>query len=57
MNECGTADFNDYPEASIGVLLGNGDGTVNSAVTYASGGYRSKEIVVADLNGDARSTL
>lgn len=39
------------PNASVGVLIGNGDGTFRPAVTYASGGY-SVSVAVADVNGD-----
>jgi hypothetical protein len=41
----------------VGVLLGNGDGTFQPAVTYGSGGSRSVSSVVADVNGDARPDL
>jgi hypothetical protein len=57
VNECSTAGFNNCVEPSIGILLGNGDGTFNSAVTYASGGYRSKEVVATDINGDSKVDL
>jgi hypothetical protein len=36
----------------IGVLLGNGDGTFQSAVTYPSGGSAALWVAVADVNGD-----
>ena len=39
---------------SIGVLLGNGDGTFQTAVTYSSGGYGALSVVVADVNGDGK---
>ena len=42
---------------SVGVLLGNGDGTFQAALAYGSGGVFSKSfylIAVADVNGDAR---
>ncbi|HXP41418.1 MAG TPA: FG-GAP-like repeat-containing protein [Candidatus Acidoferrales bacterium] len=37
---------------SIGVLLGNGDGTFQHAVSYASGGDGAFRLAIADLNGD-----
>jgi hypothetical protein len=40
----------------VSVLLGNGDGTFQSPVTYTSGG-RSSGIVAADLNGDGKLDL
>jgi hypothetical protein len=41
-------------EGSVGVLLGNGDGTFQSAVAYPSGGNGSRAVAVADLNGDGK---
>jgi len=38
---------------SVAVLLGNGDGTFQSAVTYGSGGA-ADSVVVADVNGDGK---
>ncbi len=38
----------------MGVLLGNGDGTFQPAVTFGSGGYGGAFVGVADVNGDAR---
>jgi hypothetical protein len=44
---CGTE------EGTVGVLLGNGDGTFQPAVTYLTGvAGGPQEIAVADLNGD-----
>lgn len=37
---------------SVGVLLGNGDGTFRPAVTYYSGGGFAISLAVSDLNGD-----
>lgn len=36
----------------VGVLLGNGDGTFQEAVTYFSGGGSTESVVAADVNGD-----
>jgi hypothetical protein len=37
---------------TVGVLLGNGDGTFQPAVTYGSGGFEPVSVVIADVNGD-----
>ncbi len=42
---------------SVGVLLGNGDGTFRPVVTYPSGGNRASSVAVADVNGDGRPDL
>jgi hypothetical protein len=42
---------------AIGVLLGNGDGTFQSAVTYSSGGNVSYSLAAADTNSDDRPDL
>jgi hypothetical protein len=39
---------------SVGVLLGNGDGTFQPAQTYDSGGNGAGGIAVADVNGDGK---
>jgi hypothetical protein len=41
----------------VGVLLGNGDGTFQPAVTYGSGGQVADSVAVADLNGDGKPDL
>jgi hypothetical protein len=48
-----------YPptEGSVGVLLGNGDGTFRAAVTYPSGGNGTISVTVADVNGDGNPDL
>ncbi len=52
-NEC--ADSN--CDGSVGVLLGNGDGTFRDVVTYSSGGTYALSVAVADMNDDGRPDL
>lgn len=42
---------------SVGVLLGNGDGTFQPVVTYGSGGSGANSVAVADVNGDGKPDL
>jgi hypothetical protein len=44
-------------DGEVGVLLGNGDGTFQTAVSYDSGGYDALYLVVADVNGDGNLDL
>jgi hypothetical protein len=53
-NDC--LDSNCYT-SGVGVLLGNGDGTFQAAVTYGSGGFGPNSVAVADLNGDGKSDI
>jgi hypothetical protein len=41
----------------VDVLLGNGDGTFQTAVTYGSGGYAATSVAAIDVNGDGRIDL
>jgi hypothetical protein len=41
----------------ISVFLGNGDGTLQSPVSYGSGGYLASGIAIADVNADGHPDL
>jgi hypothetical protein len=45
-----------YPNGTVSVLLGQGDGTFQSAVNYPAGSY-PWSVVVADFNGDGKPDL
>jgi hypothetical protein len=51
------ATTQDNVNGSVGVLLGNGDGTFASIVNYASGGTSPLSVAVADVNGDGKPDL
>ena len=40
--------------STVGVLLGNGDGTFQTVVTYDSGGIYANSVVIGDVNGDGK---
>jgi hypothetical protein len=40
------------PPGEVGILLGNGDGTFQPAVSYSSGGNFATSLAVADMDGD-----
>ena len=59
-NNDGAADLavaNAGTQDSVGILLGNGDGTFQTAVLYASGGVFASSVAVADFNGDSAPDL
>ncbi len=52
VQECNST--NSCSNGVLSVLLGNGDGTFQSAVNYSSGAATAQGIAVADLNGDGK---
>lgn len=49
-NQC--ADNNHCQQGVVGVLLGNGDGSFQSAKTFNSGAFQANSVAVADMNDD-----
>jgi len=49
--------WNDRSDGTVGVLLGNGDGTFQTAVSYDPGGWRTLAVAVADVNGDGKPDI
>jgi hypothetical protein len=54
-NRCNSSS--DCTYGAVGVLLGNGDGTFQTAVQFASGGQYAQSLGVVDLNGDGKLDL
>ena len=58
VNGCATyTNLSCSPNGSVGILLGNGDGTFQPPVAYGSAGNSPSSIAVADFNGDGNIDL
>jgi len=55
-NQCPQENGKCVGDASVGVLLGNGNGTFQSVVTYDAGSSMAS-MAIADLNGDGKLDL
>jgi uncharacterized membrane protein len=56
-NYCATECSFPPAEGSVGVLLGNGNGTFKAVKTYPSGGDGAISVAVADLNKDGKPDI
>jgi hypothetical protein len=54
-NQCQSSG--DCNNGGVSVLLGNGDGTFQNAVSYGSGGKYASGVAIGDLNGDGHPDL
>jgi hypothetical protein len=56
-NTCARSGVDGCNNGSVGILLGNGDGTFQTAVPYSSGGYYAVSVALADVDGDGKSDI
>jgi hypothetical protein len=54
-NQCSTSDCKSG--GSVSILPGNGNGTLQTAKTYPSGGYMALSVAIADFNKDGNLDL
>src|SRR5262249_52360405 len=57
VSDCAAGKYPFQVSGSISVLLGSGEGTLQPPLTYASGGFFSIGVALADINGDGRADL
>ncbi|MGA9529991.1 MAG: FG-GAP-like repeat-containing protein [Terriglobales bacterium] len=51
-NQCLASECDFTSDGEVSVLLGNGDGTFQTAVSYDTGGIDSVSVAIKDVNGD-----
>jgi hypothetical protein len=51
---CGSDRTCQTAKATVGIMLGNGDGTFNSAIVSDARGFPAQDLAVADFNGDGK---
>jgi len=58
-DRCQTADSGckSNTGGEVGVLLGNGDGTFQTAVIYPTGAFEGRGVAVGDFNGDGKPDI
>ena len=53
-NDCGSDTTCQTRTATVAILLGNGDGTFQSAIVSDAGGFPAQDLAIADFNGDGK---
>src|SRR5271157_5260160 len=57
VNGDGKLDLVVTGQDTVSVLLGNGDGTFQTAVAYSAGGCGASSVAIGDVNGDGHPDL
>jgi hypothetical protein len=52
-----TCQSEECDNGAVSVLLGNGDGTFQSAGAYSTGGFRANSVAIGDVNSDGKPDL